>query len=225
MPTQPYRVKQTLDVHPQQMPRRYYQPMADGAPPQDPQPGYNALKMVPDPEPTAQSRWTRTPIAFGQTYNTPDSNSASTLYNDANNQAVRIDANFGSDPVINNRMLRHESIHAALAGTNRDQTAADPDVARAAVPIMKTMRKAGYKGDINTELPAYMAAFSNDKGEWTGGVPVEQRNAYVDAYTKALAKQNPQVATRYQRMLIDSSPGTAASKVDLMPGPPPIGGQ
>lgn len=224
MPTQPYRVKQTLDVHPQQMPRRYYQPMADGAP-QDPQPGYNALKMAPDPEPTAQSRWTRTPIAFGQTYNTPDSNSASTLYNDANNQAVRIDANFGSDPVINNRMLRHESIHAALAGTNRDQTAADPDVARAAVPIMKTMRKAGYKGNINTELPAYMAAFSNDKGEWTGGVPVEQRNAYVDAYTKALAKQNPQVATKYHRMLIDSSPGTAASKVDLMPGPPPIGGQ
>ncbi len=222
-----YRVKPQVPLAPQpQAPSYRARPqLADGAAPgkveQDGQTGYKALALAPDPIPTAQSRWTRTPIAFGQTYNTPDENSASTLYNEKGDQAVRIEANMGSDPASNSRMLRHESIHALLAASPADKNriAADPAVAKASQPIVNKLKSAGYRGDVNTELPAYMAAFSNSKDEWTGGVPLEQRNAYTDAYANALGKQDPQTAAKYRRMLIDSSPGTPAAAINLMPGP------
>lgn len=182
--------------------------------------GYSASKLAPEPEPTAQSRWTRAPITFGQSYNAPDANSASTLYNEQGNQAVGIEANFGSDPVANNRMLRHESIHGLLVSGKADYrtVAKDPAVATAAAPIKRIFQKQGYKGDIDRELPAYLGAFSNSKDEWTGGVTPEMRNAYVNAYANALARQDPQTAAKYRRMLVDSSPGTPAASVSLYPG-------
>lgn len=190
---------------------------------EDAGPGYSASKLAPEPEATAQSRFTKTPIAFGQTYNAPDANSASTLYNDVGNKALSIEANFGSDPVANSRMLRHESIHGMLVESPADyqKIAKDPAVAAAAASIKKRMLAAGYKGDIDRELPAYLGAFSNSKSEWTGGVTPAERNAYVEAYAKALSKQDPQTAAKYRRMLIDSSPGTPASAINLEPDAAP----
>lgn len=160
-------------------------------------------------------------MAFGQTYDTPEPMSASTLFSDKGNQPLRIDANMGTDPVGNSRMLRHESIHAALGGRSAAdfrRLATDPAVAKASAPIREMFQRSGYRGDLDSELPAYLGSFSNDPGEWTSGTTLDQRNAYTSAFGNALGKTDPATADKYRRMAVDSSVGTPAGNVDLYPG-------
>ncbi|MGA2716576.1 MAG: hypothetical protein ABSG41_26065 [Bryobacteraceae bacterium] len=212
--------------------------------PQEDQPnGYGALKLAPEPTPTAQDRFTRTPIAFGQTYNAPDPQSANTSYSVdpkftarmyGQGPASLIEANMGPDPVANSRMLRHESMHALLSTSTADynRVLSDPVLKAASKPVINIMKANGYRGDADDlahELPAYLGAFTTSgvdpatklPAEWTSGVTPSMRNNYVAAFARALAKQDPQTAAKYQRMLADSSPGTPASKVDLLPSQRP----
>lgn len=225
-----------------------YGAAAEPAPPasseHDAPKGYAASKLAPDPTPTAQSRWTRTPIAFGQTYNAPGENSADTTYgndpaytnrNYGSGPATLIEANMGSEPIANGRMLRHESIHALLSASKSDwgKVLADPVLRVASKPIVRILKANGYKGDeedIAHELPAYLGAFTTSgtdpvtklPSEYTSGVTPAMRRVYVAAFARALGKQDPESAAKYQRMLLDTSPGAqpgAAQNTGDLPHP------
>jgi hypothetical protein len=175
-----------------------------------------AYNLLPDPgTPTAQSRWTRTPIFFGATADAPEGATGYSDY-DANKGQGLITVNPGEGSLahpVNQAIARHESVHMllhqAFADYSLDQPSKrgnwqavlnDPAVKLQGDRVLKIMHANGYRGESDTELPAYMAVFSNADTEWTKGVPVDLRNKYIAAFARALAKQNPQTAAKYLRM-------------------------
>ena len=187
-------------------------------------PATSPTDLLPGPgKPTAESRWTRTPIYYGETADVPDFPSGYTDY-EANAGKGLIQINPGAQSPANPvtaSVTRHESVHAFLnqtfSGTGPDygKVEKDPAVRFYTGRIARIMRANGFHGDTRTEIPAYMAVFSNADTEWTKGVPAELRNKYVAAFTRAIARQDPTAAAKYLRLSSGPRTGQAPSMLPL----------
>ena len=187
-------------------------------------PATSPTDLLPGPgKPTAESRWTRTPIYYGETADVPDFPSGYTDY-EANAGKGLIQINPGAQSPANPvtaSVTRHESVHAFLnqtfSGTGPDYGKVEKDTAVRFYTgrIARIMRANGFHGDTRTEIPAYMAVFSNADTEWTKGVPAELRNKYVAAFTRAIARQDPTAAAKYLRLSSGPRTGQAPSMLPL----------